>query len=149
MHNLERAGWLDVLDDEVRRRGKPFLGLCLGMQLLAERGTEYGDHAGLGWIPGVVERLPAEGVRVPHIGWNDVQIKASSRLGSGLGDSATFYFVHSYVLKTDAEDAITGRCLYGSDFPVMLEHENVFGTQFHPEKSQRDGLTILRNFARC
>lgn len=145
MRNLEERGWIDVLEEEVRGRGKPFLGLCLGMQLLAERGTEHEDLPGLGWLRGTVERLPAEGVRIPHMGWNDVTLKAGTRLGAGLGGQATFYFVHSFAFVPE-DGVVAGTCHYGTTFAAIVESENVFGTQFHPEKSQASGLAVLRNF---
>lgn len=147
MRNLEQSGWIDALEAEVRGRAKPFLGLCLGMQVLAERGSEHGDHPGLGWLPGEVERFPANGIRVPHVGWNDVAVARHSRLCSGLEDRASFYFVHSYVLRLRDETPVVGTCDYGGPFPAIVERDNLFATQFHPEKSQRSGLAILRNFA--
>jgi imidazole glycerol-phosphate synthase subunit HisH len=147
MRNLDRGGWLEPLEEEIRHKGKPFLGLCVGMQLLAEAGTEHGSHTGFGWVSGVVERLPANGVRIPHIGWNDVAISPGSVLFSGLGESATFYFVHSYALRPSDAAVVSARCSHGTEFAAALEIENIFATQFHPEKSQRAGLKVLSNFA--
>jgi imidazole glycerol-phosphate synthase subunit HisH len=147
MRNLEQGGWLEPLEDEVRRKGKPFLGLCVGMQLLAEQGTEHGLNEGFGWIGGIVERLPANGVRIPHIGWNDVVFPRESTLFAGLGESATFYFVHSYAVEPADKGIISGVCAHGTEFAAALEADNVLATQFHPEKSQSAGLRVLANFS--
>jgi glutamine amidotransferase len=130
-------------------RGKPLLGICLGMQLLATRSTEHGDHQGLGWIPGVVDRLPDDDpdVRIPHMGWNDVRFLRTGGLFRDLGESQTFYFVHSYALRPDDPALASGQCDYGTTFTTAIEHENLFATQFHPEKSQKTGLAVLHNFA--
>lgn len=150
MRNLREAGWVDALEREVRERGKLFLGLCLGMQLLASRGTEHGDHEGLGFTPGTVVRLSMNGagVRVPHIGWNEVRFTTTAGLFEGLGEAEDFYFVHSYVLEPDDHGLVTGVCDHGGEFAASVALGNVFGTQFHPEKSQQAGLTVLRNFVR-
>lgn len=146
--NLQAAGWIEVLEEEVRHKGKPFLGLCLGMQLLATTGTEHGRHAGLNWITGTVERLKSNdpAIRVPHIGWNDVRFSRKDGLYSGLGDSAVFYFVHSYVLCPGDATIVSGFCSYGIEFAASVEMDNIWATQYHPEKSQRAGLQVLRNF---
>lgn len=148
MDKLRRGGWIEALEQEVRQKGKLFLGLCVGMQLLATRGTEHGDHAGLGWIPGVVDRLPTEdpAIRVPHIGWNDVRVTKTDGLYAGVGESQVFYFVHSYVFLPDDPGVVSGVCSHGIDFAASLEVENIFATQFHPEKSQKAGLAVLKNF---
>ncbi len=147
MRNLTDRGWREALEASVRRGGMPYLGLCLGMQLVAARGTEHGDHEGLGWIPGTVERLPEDNAfRVPHIGWNAVQFRADSRLFRELGESPTFYFVHSYALVPQDPNVVAGRCEHGPPFVAAIEHENIFGTQFHPEKSQKTGLAVLKSF---
>ena len=148
MRNLKAMGWINVLDEEIRRKAKPFLGLCLGMQLLATTGTEHGTHQGLNWIPGVVERIQCDGpkIRVPHIGWNDVRFVKGEGLYSGMGDSKTFYFVHSYVFRPESFSVVSGVCSYGVEFAASLELDNIFATQFHPEKSQKAGLAVLKNF---
>lgn len=148
MNNLRATGWLDALEENVRSKGKPFLGLCLGMQLLATIGTEHGTHAGLGWVSGAVERITNDdsSVRIPHIGWNDVEFTQINGLYSGLGKAQTFYFVHSYVLKPVESTVISGICNYGSSFAASIEIDNIFATQFHPEKSQKAGLAVLKNF---
>jgi glutamine amidotransferase len=148
MDNLRSAGWIEALDCEVRQNRKPILGLCLGMQLLATQGTEHGKHQGLNWISGIAEKIPVNGsaLRVPHIGWNDVEVKKSGGLYAGLASSPVFYFVHSYVLRPDDPDVISGVCEYGGEFAASVEAGNIYATQFHPEKSQRAGLHVLRRF---
>jgi len=148
MRNLRAGGWVDALDEEVRRKGKPFLGICLGMQFLATTSTEHGTHAGLGWIPGEVRPLPAGDprFRVPHIGWDDVRPTRREGLFAGLGETEVFYFVHSYALAPDDSSLVSGACEYGVRFAAGVEIDNIWAVQFHPEKSQRAGLAVLRNF---
>ena len=147
---LRRQGWSDALDEEVKRKGKPFLGICLGLQLLADTSTEHGTHRGLGWIRGSVERLNVDeqSLRVPHIGWNDVQVCRSDGLFADLGKQETFYFVHSYVLRCEDETIVSGVCTHGSEFVASVEFDNICATQFHPEKSHKGGLKLLENFIR-
>ena len=148
MRNLREGGWVPVLEEEVLDKGKPFLGLCVGLQLLATKGTEHGDSDGLGWIAGVVERIPTNGgLRVPHIGWNDVRLARRDGLYAGLDETASFYFVHSYVLRPEDPDVVSGVCEYGDAFAASIELRNIHATQYHPEKSHRAGLAVLRNFA--
>lgn len=148
MQNLSTANWIEALEEEVKRKGKPFLGLCLGMQLMGTTGTEHGSHPGLNWVPGNIERiLPNDpALRVPHIGWNDVRLVKKNGLYAGLGDSETFYFVHSYVFHPEDPSVISGVCSYGVEFAASVEIGNICATQFHPEKSQRAGLSVLKNF---
>jgi glutamine amidotransferase len=148
MRNLHDRGFVQVLDEHVRSRKIPFLGLCLGMQLVATESVEHGAHRGLGWVSGHVVRIEPNGrpIRVPHIGWNDVRFAEGTRLFAGLGESQAFYFVHSYVLEPDSKEVVSGVCEYIGPFAASIEAGNIFGTQFHPEKSQRAGLAALRNF---
>jgi imidazole glycerol-phosphate synthase subunit HisH len=148
MANLRIGGWVDALEEEIQRKGKPFLGLCLGMQLLATKGTEHGIHNGLNWIAGISEKIPNQkgNLRVPHIGWNEVKFTKKGGLYTGLGDSQNFYFVHSYYLSPNDNTAVNGVCEYGIEFAASIEKDNIFATQFHPEKSQVAGLTVLKNF---
>ena len=130
--------------------GTPILGICLGMQLLAEVSEEFGEHAGLGLLPGRVVRLdPAQSrERVPNIGWCDVEICKDARLFDGIASQAPFYFVHSYCVACSDTTDVAGRIHFGaSAVAVAVERGNVFGVQFHPEKSQDSGLQILANFA--
>jgi imidazole glycerol-phosphate synthase subunit HisH len=141
MRNLERTGLGEVL----RELTQPLLGICLGMQLLFESSTEHEGARGLGILPGTVTRL--DGPRLPHIGWNLVTFERSSILTEGLGESAAFYHVHSFACRpADASDVV-GTSEYGERFVSVVERGNVMGAQFHPEKSSRDGLRMLRNFA--
>jgi imidazole glycerol-phosphate synthase subunit HisH len=148
INNLRSCGWAPVLEDVVLGGRKPFLGLCLGMQLLASKGTEHGDWEGLGWMPGVVRRLtPSDpSVRVPHVGWNDVEVVKPDGLYRGAMGEQTFYFVHSYAFEPDDREVVSAYCRHGERFVASVERGNVFATQYHPEKSQRCGLAVLRNF---
>jgi imidazole glycerol-phosphate synthase subunit HisH len=152
IRNLHERGFVGPLAEEVLHKGKPFLGICLGMQLLATTGLEHGTFAGLGWIPGVVDRFPnatGEGpLRVPHIGWNDVRFVERGGLFDDLGESASFYFVHSYKVEPQDKGVVSGWCEYGVPFAASIRRGNIVATQFHPEKSHRAGLSLLRNFLR-
>jgi glutamine amidotransferase len=145
MRRLRAAG-LDELVRERAAAGVPILGLCLGMQLLFESSDEHEGAAGLGLLPGRVTALRAP--RVPHIGWNLVTFVRPSPLTDGLGEAAAFYHVHSLVPEPDDEHDVVGRGEYGERFVSIVERGNVMGVQFHPEKSSRDGLALLRNFTR-
>jgi len=144
--NLAASGLREVLLSRVAA-GTPLLGICLGMQLLVTTGLEDGTWEGLDLVPGVCERLPG-GVKIPHIGWNTVDYPVGSPLFEGIPEGSAFYFVHSYrVLPTDAS-AVIGRTEYGVPFAAAVASGNVFGVQFHPEKSSGSGLALLRNFGR-
>jgi glutamine amidotransferase len=145
MRRLRAAG----LDDVVRERagaGVPLLGICLGMQLLFESSTEHEGSIGLGLLPGDCTALAAP--KLPHIGWNEVTFARESALVAGLGEAAAFYHVHSFVCRPADEADVVGRGDYGEPFASIVERGNVMGAQFHPEKSSRDGLALLRNFAK-
>lgn len=148
MKHLHAAGWVDALTDQVIHKTKPFLGICLGMQLIAASGMEHGYNKGLNWVSGVVDRLPNKNtdLPIPHIGWNDVIFSKNSKLFANLGESQTFYFVHSYALTPDNANVISGQCEYGSKFAAAIEQDNIWAVQFHPEKSQKAGLKIFENF---
>ena len=141
-----RAAGLDELIRERAAAGVPILGLCLGMQLLFDASDEHEGATGLGLLPGRVTALQAP--RVPHIGWNLVTFERPSPLTDGLGEAAAFYHVHSLAPEPDNDDDVVGRGEYGARFVSIVERANVMGVQFHPEKSSRDGLALLRNFAR-
>jgi imidazole glycerol-phosphate synthase subunit HisH len=152
MDNLTRAGFVDALRREVLEKGKPLLGICLGMHLLGTRGFEGGDLPGLRLLPMSVPRfdLTKCSVRLPHNGWNSVTIAPGSILFEGVPQGADFFFVHSYHVVCDDESMVAARCDYGYPFAAALEYENIYATQFHPEKSQRHGLRLLDNFLkRC
>ncbi|OGV42622.1 MAG: imidazole glycerol phosphate synthase, glutamine amidotransferase subunit [Lentisphaerae bacterium GWF2_57_35] len=146
--NLRALGWDRVLNKAVFEQHIPFLGICLGMQMLATVGTEHGFHDGLNWLAGRVDRLTPESdtLRVPHIGWNDVAFKDADPMYKGVPPSSCFYFVHSFVFKPEAQEVISGTFNYGGKWVASLRHNNIWATQFHPEKSQRAGLQVLRNF---
>jgi glutamine amidotransferase len=129
--------------------GKPLLGICVGMQLLAERGTEFGDHDGLGLISGTVVQIErgSDEIRLPHIGWNPLIVRKDCRLLRGLPAETSAYFVHSFHLAAADTADVSATVEYGSTVTAAVSRENVFGVQFHPEKSQLVGLTVLRNFA--
>lgn len=136
------------LDEAVHRAveaGKPFLGICLGQQLLFEASEEWGLHAGLGVFPGLVRRLP-EGLKVPHMGWNQVEKVRPNPLLAGVPDRTSFYFVHSYYVDPAEEELVLGLTEYGLRFASVAGRGKVFGIQFHPEKSSYLGLLILKNF---
>jgi glutamine amidotransferase len=145
MRRFSAAG-LDELIRERAGAGVPVLGLCLGMQLLFDSSDEHEGAAGLGLLPGRVTALRSP--RVPHIGWNLVTFERPSALTEGLGEAAAFYHVHSLAPEPEVEDDVVGRGDYGGAFVSIVERGNVMGVQFHPEKSSRDGLALLRNFAR-
>lgn len=148
MRNLRERGFIEELEKQVVAGGKPFLGLCLGLQLLGTRGFEHGENAGLGWIPGTVDRLVVpDALRVPHIGWNDTRFVKPDVLFEGLGATEAFYFVHSFVLVPDDPAVVSGVCDYGVDFVASVRRDNICATQFHPEKSHKAGLAVLRNWA--
>jgi glutamine amidotransferase len=150
MRNLRTRGFAEALPD-LLSGGRPLLGLCLGMQMLADASEEHGEHEGLGLVPGVVRRLrPPDGLRVPHVGWNSVQPRNGSvLLGDDVAAEQTFYFVHSYHFIAERPEDVTGVSDYGTEVTAVVERGSVMGTQFHPEKSQRDGLALLRRFAAC
>lgn len=144
---LKELGLIEILKIEVLEKKKPFLGICLGMQLLAEEGEENGNHQGLGWIKGKVRRFQVseEVLRLPHIGWNDVSPKEDSLLFRDTNPQI-FYFVHSYFLEPEEKEIISASCEYGERFAAAIQKNNIFGVQFHPEKSQKSGLALLKNF---
>jgi glutamine amidotransferase len=149
MANLAERGLIDVLNDLVIARRKPILGICLGFQLLGKGSEEFGQTQGLGWIDAAVTRLAPDepGLRVPHVGWNELtQTKPDCILFDGVDDGALFYFVHSYRMETPPDGSEAGTCDYGGAFTAAVQKGSVFGTQFHPEKSQQAGLTLLGNF---
>ncbi|HEY0364043.1 MAG TPA: imidazole glycerol phosphate synthase subunit HisH, partial [Solirubrobacteraceae bacterium] len=136
----------DELVVERAGAGTPVLGLCLGMQLLFDASTELGGDRGLGLLPGQVVALEPSGLKVPHIGWNDVAFTRASPLLEGLGDRAAFYHVHSFVVLPGEEGDVLGRGDYGGPFTSIVSRGDVYGVQFHPEKSSAAGLALLANF---
>ncbi len=144
---LVRSLGFDELLRERRAAGVPVIGICMGMQMLFESTTEHGGAAGLGLLEGIVQALDAPGLKVPHIGWSQVAWRRPSALTAGLPDPCAFYHVHSFAARPARTEDTLGVAGYGSDFASVVERENVFGVQFHPEKSGPEGLTLLGNFA--
>ena len=146
------TGMVDVLEERVTRRGVPFLGICVGMQLMAEEGREKAVTRGLGWIPGAVVRIEPKGdLKVPHMGWNTLTFHKPHPLLAGIPDGEDglhAYFVHSYHLATDSADTLIASADYGQKLSAIVGRDNMLGTQFHPEKSQTLGLTLIVNFLR-
>jgi glutamine amidotransferase len=145
MERIRERG-LDELIAERRDAGVPILGICLGLQLLFESTTELGGAAGLGLLDGGVDELAADGLKVPHIGWSPVRWERRSRLVEGIDSETPFYFVHSFAPRPGADDLL-GSAAYGARFACAAQRDNVFGVQFHPEKSSAAGLRLLSNFA--
>jgi imidazole glycerol-phosphate synthase subunit HisH len=147
MAKLNERGWVEPIRHAVRNEEIPILGICLGMQLLGDRGFEVREVEGLGLIPGKVVRLeprdPSE--RIPHVGWNDVT-HADDPLFSAVPQNADFYFVHSYRIVLEDDGDCIGRSDYCGGFPAAIRRKNTFGVQFHPEKSSHAGIRLLRNF---
>jgi imidazole glycerol-phosphate synthase subunit HisH len=141
-----RARGLDELIAERHQAGVPILGICLGLQLLFDSTTELGGAEGLSLLPGPVAELEADGLKVPHIGWSPVRWARDSRLAEGIDSETPFYFVHSFAPRPANEDLL-GSAAYGARFACAAERDNVFGVQFHPEKSSAAGLRLLSNFA--
>lgn len=147
MARLRALGLLAPLNEQIVERGKPFLGICLGMQLLAQDSSEHGFHAGLGWIQGHVEPIPAAAsVRVPHVGWSETRFRPEDPIFRRIEPGACFYFDHSYHLADCQPALVAARCDYGIEIAAVVRRGNIVATQFHPERSQRAGLKLLRNF---
>jgi imidazole glycerol-phosphate synthase subunit HisH len=145
------AGMTAALEEAVRHKGRPFFGICVGMQLLAERGREYEVTEGLGWIAGEVDRIAPRDpqLKIPHMGWNTLNVVRPHALLEGLPlgpDGRHAYFVHSYQLKPARRDDLVADAEYGGPLTAVVVRDNIFGTQFHPEKSQRFGLALIANF---
>ncbi len=144
-----RSGLLDAMDEAVNGDSTPFLGICVGMQLMADFGLEDGEHRGFGWIHGRVEPLPQiADARIPHMGWNEIEPRGGHPVLAGLSPDAHAYFVHSYRYVPEDEGAIVAVSHHGVPFAAAIASETKIGTQFHPEKSQAVGLAILTNFLR-
>lgn len=150
MANLREKRLDEAMAEQVKGNGVPFLGICLGMQLMARQGNEGRGASGLGWIDGEVRKLEpaAPGERVPHVGWNEVEPVADAPLFAGIAPGIDFYFVHSYHLDDVEADDVQGRTPYCDGFVSAIARDNLFGVQFHPEKSQKAGFRLLANFLR-
>ncbi len=152
-HLTAAPGMVETLEKRVRHDGVPFLGICVGMQLLATQGTEYGVTKGLGWLPGSVDRIrPVDpALKVPHMGWNTLDDHKPHALthGIALGEHGLHaYFLHAYHLMADNENDVIARASYGAPVTAIVARDNIAGAQFHPEKSQKLGLALLANFLR-
>jgi len=134
----------DLLENEIKIKKKPFLGICVGMQILADKGFEFGEHNGLGWIEGRVEKIKAK--VLPHIGWNNIQIKKQSPIFANIENLKDFYFLNSYAFNVKDKNLIISETNYGKTFCSAVQKDNIFGVQFHPEKSQKTGQLLIRNF---
>lgn len=146
MGNLDRRGLVPIIR-EVVEKGTPFLGICLGLQLLFERSDETPGVEGLGILPGEILRIPAEeGLKIPHMGWNSLHLEHGGRLFENVSEQSYVYFVHSYYLKAAEEEIVKASTEYGVHIHASVEKGNVFACQFHPEKSSEVGLRILKNF---
>ncbi len=146
---LHARGLPEILHRNVIEKGKPFFGICVGMQVLAATGFEHGEHAGLGWLDAEVRRLEPgpDCLKIPHMGWNQVDLASEHPLFQGFSpETLVFYFVHSYAVTTPDTDKILGTCDYGAKFVCTLAWDNIVTTQFHPEKSQDSGIELLENF---
>jgi glutamine amidotransferase len=141
-------GMIDALSDAVIKRARPFLGICVGMQLMATRGLEHGEHKGFGWIPGdVVKLTPTDAtLKVPHMGWNTLRVKHAHPVLADIGADDHAYFLHSFHLRTTNADTLLAETDYGGPVTAVVGRANLIGVQFHPEKSQQVGLALLANF---
>ncbi len=148
MEKIENSGLIPILNQKALTEKVPTLGICLGMQLLT-RSSEEGKRPGLGWINGRTVRFnfTNNSLKVPHMGWNSVDVKKSSPLINKLPDQPRFYFVHSFYVSCDNDADVLTTTHYGVDFHSIIQHENIFGAQFHPEKSHKFGMKLLENFA--
>lgn len=145
MDSLKKHGLFDVVK-EALESDKPFLGICLGLQLLFERSEESEGAAGLGHFNGKSIKIPANGLKIPHMGWNSLSYNKESKLFHGIGEEPFVYFVHSYYIVPEEESIVSAYTEYGTTLPVAVEHKNVYAVQFHPEKSGKTGMKILANF---
>ena len=146
MSKLRRGGWVECIERSIAA-GKPFLGICVGLQLMFSKSLELGCHQGLGLLSGICERFQGS-ERVPHIGWNQINFENPSPLLNGISSGTYFYFVHSYCVDAAKSKAVLASTSYGVDFVSVVGSDGVFGVQFHPEKSQSGGLRLLKNFSR-
>tara|TARA_Y100000590_G_scaffold418718_1_gene519779 strand:- start:2861 stop:3490 length:630 start_codon:yes stop_codon:yes gene_type:complete len=137
-------GMLDELENFSITQKKPFFGICVGMQLLADNSLENGNHKGLGWISGTIKKLPSKKLKMPHIGWNSIKLLKKEDIINP--PQTDYYFVHSYYFDCKNKENILAETNYGINFPSIISKENIYGLQFHPEKSSNQGLKIIKNF---
>jgi len=147
---LDKSGFREVLDHEVLVNKVPVLGICVGMQILAER-SEEGELPGLGWIKGEVKKIDksllSQKPKLPHLGWNSVKVAKASPIFNAVDEREGFYFLHSYYFECNREEDVLSHTTYGKTFSSSVNYENIFGVQFHPEKSHHNGVKILKNFS--
>jgi len=144
--SLKEINLIGVLEDKVLNKGTPFLGICIGLQILFER-SEEGNAKCLGWLSGKVKKFPEQNVRVPQMGWNEVTFVKENPILDGLNKSEFFYFVNSYYVVPEDKDIVLAKTYYGLEFCSMIAYKNIFAAQFHIEKSGEIGLRLLKNFA--
>ena len=137
-------GMLEELNNFAIKEKKPFFGICVGMQLLANNSEENGNHAGLGWIRGTIKKLPSKQLKMPHMGWNSIKIIGNS--SKIIPKETDYYFVHSYYFDCKNKENVLAQTNYGINFPSIINKENIYGLQFHPEKSSHQGLDIIKSF---
>ncbi|WP_416899546.1 MAG: imidazole glycerol phosphate synthase subunit HisH [Minwuia sp.] len=142
------AGLWEAVAEFVEQRARPFFGICVGMQLMARQGLEHGTHDGFGWIDGVIDRIvPSDpSLKIPHMGWNELQVQSDHPVFRDLGEDPHAYFVHSYAFAGMSSGEVLAKVEYGGPVVAAVGHGHMIGTQFHPEKSQHVGLTLIRNF---
>lgn len=144
MENLIKYGLVEILNKEVNINKKPFLGICLGMQLLASKGFEPFETSGLGWVDGIVQKMEEPNKSIPHLGWNELKSNSSSFLKEF--NDVDFYFIHSYHFDVSNSEEVAGTVEYGKNYVAAIKKDNIFATQFHPEKSQVAGLEVMKLF---
>jgi glutamine amidotransferase len=147
INRLESMDIFDTIKYEIPKENKFFLGICIGMQILVDFGVEHEMQYGLGIIQGGTEKINSDIVKVPHVGWNEVKLHKESKLFNHLPDNPDFYFTHSYYVKTKDFSHVSSSVSYGGSITSSIEKNNIYGVQFHPEKSQENGLQLLRNFS--
>jgi len=148
LQKLKKKVDLNFLEKQVLEKGKFFLGICVGMQILSTTGNEFVESKGLNWIPGTVKKINSKNLILPHVGWNNLRIKAKNPLVEKNKILNNFYFVHSYKFTCKNKKNIIAQVKYGEIFDAVIQKDNIFGVQFHPEKSQKQGLEILKNFSK-
>ena len=146
MRKIEESLSVDFLKEQIVSKEKQFLGICVGMQVLADKGFEFEEINGLGLIEGDVRKLDSGGLPLPHIGWNEIRIEKQIDLLKNISEFPDFYFVHSYCYNMKNNKYVAASTNYGSDFPSIIQKKNIYGVQFHPEKSQKTGQLLLKNF---
>jgi glutamine amidotransferase len=146
MEKLKKKNLIEILNSQIIYKKKLYLGICVGMQIMSTTGEEFEQNMGLGWIPGVVRKLKAKNVILPHIGWNNIEIKKKKKIFNDINDSSNFYFLNSFCFDPDDTNHVLATTDYGEKFASIVQKDNLFGFQFHPEKSQLAGIKIINNF---